>query len=72
MAVLLPGFAVKKTRRGGGASMIDESVDVTSLHYWFAIHKAFALFLLTTIYMFKVDFSVFCSICLKSGNTKLR
>ena len=32
--------------------------------------KRLHFILLTTIHRFKVDFSVFCSICLKSGNTK--
>ena len=38
---------------------IDESVDVTSPRYWFAIQKAFAFFLLTTIHRIKVDFPCF-------------
>ena len=49
---------VFKTKR----TLIDESVDVTSPHYWFAIQKAFVFFLLTTIHRFKVYFTVFCSI----------
>ena len=32
--------------------------------------KRWHFILLTTIHRFKVDFSVFCSICLNSGNTK--
>ena len=32
--------------------------------------KRLHFILLTTIHWFKVDFSVFCSICLKSGNMK--
>ena len=32
--------------------------------------KRLYFILLTTIHRFKVDFSVFCSICLKSGNMK--
>ena len=34
------------------------------------LRKRLHFILLTTIHRFKVDFSVFCSICLKSGNTK--